>query len=54
MRCLNQRCLLNKNKQCDNDIVLKNIAPYFGKDRVQEKQEKQSTNVNILFSDRRI
>jgi hypothetical protein len=54
MKCLNQRCLLNKNKKCDNDIVLKNIAPCFGKDRVQAKTKKRDTNVNILFADRRM
>ncbi|WP_185966673.1 hypothetical protein [Clostridium sp. HBUAS56017] len=54
MKCLNENCLLNKNKKCDNDIVLKNIAPCFGKNKVQAKMEEQYGNTKILFADRRI
>jgi transcriptional regulator with XRE-family HTH domain len=53
-KCLNENCPLNKNKECDNDIVLKGIAPCFEKNKVQAKMEEQYGNTKILFADRRI
>lgn len=54
MKCLNEKCLLNKSQKCDNDIVLKGIAPCFGKDRIQAKMEEKYGSTKILFADRRI
>ena len=37
IKCLNEVCLLNKNKQCISDVVLSGRAPCFGKDKIQAK-----------------
>lgn len=37
IKCLNEVCLLNKNKQCISDVVLSGKAPCFGKDKIQAK-----------------
>lgn len=51
-KCLNQVCLLNKNKKCNNIIVTNGKAPCHGEDRVSEPTVELSTvyNSNKLFS----
>ncbi|AIY82162.1 hypothetical protein U728_1115 [Clostridium botulinum 202F] len=50
MKCLNQKCPLNKDCKCDNDVVLSGKAPCFGKDKVQEKENRIKMNsTNYLF-----
>lgn len=53
-KCLNENCLLNKNKNCDNPIVLSGKAPCFGKNKVQAKEKILYGNTKILFANRKI
>ena len=53
-KCLNENCLLNKNKSCNNPIVLSGKAPCYGKDKVQAKEKILYGNTKILFADRKV
>lgn len=50
-KCLNECCLLNKNKMCDNPVVINGVAPCFGKDRVKSKSGKllSGSDTKLLF-----
>ena len=39
MKCRNEQCLLNKDKYCNNDIVINNIRDCKNKDVVKEKSK---------------
>ncbi|MDS0525483.1 hypothetical protein NNC19_07315 [Clostridium sp. SHJSY1] len=52
MKCLNENCKLNKNKECDNPVVLSGQAPCYGKNKVQKKEKILYGSTAILFADR--
>lgn len=43
-KCLNERCPLNKDKTCSNDVVLSGRAPCYVKDKIQPKGKKIKYN----------
>ena len=47
MKCLNENCPLNKNKKCDNPVVLEGRAPCYGKVRTQKKEKISGWNNSI-------
>ena len=48
-KCLNEKCPLCKDKMCDNEIVYKEIAPCFGRNKVQKKEPERKKNYNKEF-----
>lgn len=49
-KCLNEKCPLCKDKMCDNEIVYKEIAPCYGRYKVQSKEIKRAKNFNKEFN----
>ena len=41
--CQNQACLLNKKCKCNNDIVINDIKPCYGRNEVKPKKNKWKT-----------
>ena len=41
--CQNQACLLNKKCKCNNDIVINNIKPCYGRNEIKPKKNKWKT-----------
>lgn len=48
MRCLNQKCLLNKNKECQSDQVSKEGAYCKSRDLVTDKPKISEFNKGEL------
>lgn len=45
-KCLNEKCPLCKDKMCGNEIVYKEIAPCYGRNKVKSKELKTGNKFN--------